>query len=487
MPGFHRIKHPTSNISSSKRNMIGRLICIASLAACSQLGSADQLRFGIFLQGTKIGQGSYSVTEASVDGKAVLKSEMETSMSAEMLGSKLTIEISSSSTSEPSGKPITMNFVTKSGGRSQTVTATFGATHADVVMSTGGSTQKKRLAIPTDGPVLDDPMALVLNGGADARQSFYVLRPDTISFVKNEAINRGKWKVTIGTASHDATLIEVIDPMATLRVFVSAKGDLIKMEGPLGIEMYPEGTEPISQPSGIAPDLGKASALRPEPPLPNPANFSRMKIRISGIELDRVPSDEYQTTTKVADGWTIVVHPPQISSSPGVTLAEASASMPQWVEPDSYIPSDSAKFKAVAAEVIGSEKRVRGAALKVQNWVANRMRADYGIGVLRDASEVMDSRDGVCRDAAILATTVLRAGGVPTRLASGLVGWNGAFYYHAWVEVWDGKRWLGIDPTVRAQQISASHVKLACGTVADAFKFPLLDRVSIKLELAERS
>src|SRR5206468_707330 len=122
--------------------------------------------------------------------------------------------------------------------------------------------------------------------------------------------------------------------------------------------------------------------------------------------------------------------------------------MPQWVKADTYIPSDSERFKKLAKSIIGNEKRVNGAGLAVQTWVANRMHPNLGIGVLRDANEVLSSKEGVCRDYAILAATLLRAGGIPTRLCSGLVSWDGTFYYHAWVEIWNGKSWIGIDPTV---------------------------------------
>ena len=73
----------------------------------------------------------------------------------------------------------------------------------------------------------------------------------------------------------------------------------------------------------------------------------------------------------------------------------------------------------------------------------------------------------------------MRAAGIPARLNSGLVNWDGTFYYHAWVEIWDGARWLGIDSTAQPDQISAAHVKLAEGNVDQAFTFTFLGGVKI--------
>jgi hypothetical protein len=80
----------------------------------------------------------------------------------------------------------------------------------------------------------------------------------------------------------------------------------------------------------------------------------------------------------------------------------------------------------------------------------------------------------------------MRSAGIPARLASGLVNWDGNFYYHAWVEIWDGSRWLGMDSTTPEPQISAAHVKLSDGNVEQAFTFTFLDKVKIEVMEARR-
>ena len=62
-----------------------------------------------------------------------------------------------------------------------------------------------------------------------------------------------------------------------------------------------------------------------------------------------------------------------------------------------------------------------------------------------------------------------RAAGVPARVATGLVELRGAFYYHAWPEVFvaetSGSRgvWLAVDPTLDQFPADATHVRLARG------------------------
>lgn len=448
-------------------------------ATCS---FASETKLAIYMMGSRIGSASYTIGKDTLNGRELTRGDSISTMTASMLGSDLKIETKSSTWTDAAGRPVRMTFLTSSGGRTQTIHADFGPKFADVTVQSGGDKQTKRLAIPNDAPIVDDPMPLVLTGGLNSQKEFYVLRPDTVSFVKDKVVNRGATSVTVGSQTMDATLVEVIDPMATLKVYVSQSGELIKAEGPFGLKMVPEGIAVIS--TGAKPDLATASSIQPDKPIGNPRLLTRFKFQLSAPGVASIPSDAHQTATRSADSWTITVHPPSPLSSPGVTIGEAAKQMPQWTRADTYIPSDSARFKTLAKQVVGKRTRVRDAAFAVQDWVVNRMTPNAGIGVLRDASEVMSSKEGVCRDYAILTATLLRAAGVPTRLCSGLVSLDGPFYYHAWVEVWNGKQWIGVDSTVRERQISAAHIKLSDGNIATAFRFPVLDKVSIKVQEA---
>ena len=64
-----------------------------------------------------------------------------------------------------------------------------------------------------------------------------------------------------------------------------------------------------------------------------------------------------------------------------------------------------------------------------------------------------------------------RALGIPTRIAVGLVHMRGAFYYHAWPEVYleeeDGRGlWLPVDPTLNEFPADGTHLRLARGGLA---------------------
>ena len=69
-------------------------------------------------------------------------------------------------------------------------------------------------------------------------------------------------------------------------------------------------------------------------------------------------------------------------------------------------------------------------------------------------------RQGVCQDYAHILIACLRQLGIPARYVCGLLLGEGAT--HAWVEVYDGEAWCGLDPTNR-QIIEYGYLKIAHG------------------------
>ncbi|RYG41678.1 transglutaminase domain-containing protein, partial [bacterium] len=195
----------------------------------------------------------------------------------------------------------------------------------------------------------------------------------------------------------------------------------------------------------------------------------------TGIDLATLPTGSQQSTKRIPGGWIIDVKP-QAGNS-GAIIGKVG--MPEFTGSSAYLPADDPAMIAEAKRIVGSETGVIAAAQKIRREVYRTMQPNAGIGVLRDAREVFKTKEGVCRDYAVLTATLLRAAGIPARLATGLVTWDGTFYYHAWTEVWDGKNWIGMDSASPTDRISAGHVKLSEGNVDRAFVFPVLGRAKI--------
>ncbi len=55
---------------------------------------------------------------------------------------------------------------------------------------------------------------------------------------------------------------------------------------------------------------------------------------------------------------------------------------------------------------------------------------------------------------------MLRAAGIPSRVAVGLIYWNGIFGYHMWTEAFLND-WTALDATLNREVVDATHIKFA--------------------------
>jgi len=443
---------------------------------------ADQQSLGLFLQGQRIGTSVYRTEDDFLNSKAVKRNDSDTKMMLALEGTPVEMIMNSSTWSDPAtGMPVRMTFDTESGGRSQKVVAQFIGGKAILDSDNGGQKEHRELDIPKGAPVVDDPLPDLMASGMKVKQeAFYVLDPTTISFVRNVAILEGPGHLTVNGKLVHAFVVLIEDPRANMTVYLDAKQDIIKIDGPLGIEMIPDAPGaaiPKDVPPTTPIDLASISSIPTTSPIEDADSADYLKIRFTGKDLTALPSDDHQTVKPSGGSWIVEVHPPQLAESPGLTIAEAGKEKPEWVKPGLDIPSDASQFQTLAQKLTSGKSGVRDAAMAVRRYVHSIMSPNAGIGVLRDATEVYRTHEGVCRDYAILTTTILRAAGIPARLASGLLYYEGSFYYHAWSEAWDGSRWIGVDSTVTPDQMSAVHIELSTGSVESAFTFTFLDRV----------
>lgn len=127
---------------------------------------------------------------------------------------------------------------------------------------------------------------------------------------------------------------------------------------------------------------------------------------------------------------------------------------------DFFIDSDNPVIIEKTASVVGNEKNPYEIAKKIYNFVIKTLEYDFYRANDKNydfmyASEILGEGKGVCLDYAILYTAMLRAAGIPARLAGGIpvtiilleddkeinIG-------HEWVEVkLPGYGWIPVDPT----------------------------------------
>ena len=449
--------------------------------------AVEESFFTIWMQGSKVGYSSFSTSPTKYKGATAEKSTTKTEFNIELLNAKVQISLRSETISV-NGKPAEMHFFQSSAGRKQIVDAWFNPSSIRVEVNNNGAKSTQTLPFPKDGRVVDDPIAefALKPHVVGATSQFYILDPSTISLVKNSAKLLGKKEIDINGVKTTATVILIEDSRTNSTVYTSGKGDVIKVTtqfGPVAMEMLPATKAEALEKgdSTVQPDLAAITSIKPSKPITQPLALSKLKIGLSADNLPPIPNDSQQSAKKESGAWIIDVHPTQLSTAKTVSISAAKRQKPDWVKPSLLIPATSPTFTKLAKEIVKKRTDVRSAALAIRKYVNANMTPNAGIGILRDASEVLKAKEGVCRDYAILTTSLCRAANIPARLASGLVNFEGNFYYHAWVEVWTGYDWLGLDSVPPSDFFTATHVKLGQGNVNQAFTFTILSNARMEV------
>jgi transglutaminase/protease-like cytokinesis protein 3 len=77
---------------------------------------------------------------------------------------------------------------------------------------------------------------------------------------------------------------------------------------------------------------------------------------------------------------------------------------------------------------------------------------------------VLHTKKGDCNEHTVLFNALARAAGIPARTVVGMVYLRGAFYYHAWSEVWLGQ-WISLDSVLDQFPADVTHIKFVEGDI----------------------
>jgi len=142
------------------------------------------------------------------------------------------------------------------------------------------------------------------------------------------------------------------------------------------------------------------------------------------------------------------------------------AALARYRSANAWVQSDHPSLRSLArsASARGTiEARMNKLVRFVQGYmIGERQTLGYA-----SALQAAETRGGDCTEFAVLLAALARAHQIPTRVVGGLLyssrfaGNQDVFSPHAWVQVWNGKRWVSFDAGVG--DFDSTHVVLAIG------------------------
>jgi hypothetical protein len=462
---------------------VSRLILVWLVVMSSALawGTGQKREWmGVYLQGQKIGFSESLEETVEWRGRSVMRTTSSLRVGTQMLGSAMQISVDTVGWFEK-GRVLRSETTMSSAGRKLTTSAEFFADRVEASMISESGEDSRVLMIPKGKRVLTDPVEILeMMPSLGAKADVLVFSPESLALVEASVEVLKPTLVKVKGVEVMATGIVVSDPRAPSTVYVSGKGDLLKITGPMGLEMIPESElEAKSGAAGsVQVDLASASRVTPEGEVV--WGSKKVILEVRGLGNRILPTDSRQKALAIRGGFRLDLGLDLLPDQ-SARVDQVKKDRAEWLVAEPRVPVGDEAIRSLVKDVVGPEKRVSKIAAKVHAYVFGGMRVNAGIGVMRDAREILKTKEGVCRDYAILTGTMLRAAGVPTKFANGLVLYQGAYYYHAWVEYWDGKNWIGLDTTRPDLRLGTGYIKTAQGTAAQALQGFLLDGATIKV------
>jgi transglutaminase-like putative cysteine protease len=264
--------------------------------------------------------------------------------------------------------------------------------------------------------------------------------------------------------------------------WVTDTGEVIREESPFGLITVRESAESaraMAVPGRLQADMLQTAAVVPRT-MPTRIAESRdvrkMRLRLEGVDLSKA---DLEGVTQHLDGDVLELRDPQ-----SLQPEKADPDAQKYLAPEPFIESDAPEIVAETRIAVGGTAEPRARAEKLTRYV-NALLDKKPTVSLPSAREVLRTKVGDCNEHTALYVAMARAAGIPARIAIGLVYIHGAFYYHAWPEVYldagSGRgMWLPVDPTLNQFPADATHLRLARGGLdKQTAILPMMGRLKI--------
>ncbi len=230
--------------------------------------------------------------------------------------------------------------------------------------------------------------------------------------------------------------------------------------GPITFRLEEESTARKLDTVGV--DLIEASSVPTNVRMGDPRKLKQVLLKISGIKYNLPNSHRQLQTTdgKGGAGTTLMVNRDYQTADKEPISKEQRA---KYLKATPTIQSDDAQIKAKAEELTAGQTTPTEKARLIQKWVHDLIGKDVNRNS-NTALEVLERKAGDCTEHALLFNALARAAGIPSREVTGLMYTQSPqplFYWHVWNEIYDGKRWVSVDPTWDEVFVDAGHLKIA--------------------------
>ena len=460
----------------------------------ARYGPAAEWR-GVYYQGDKIG---FTVSQTTpVAGGFELQEDSRLQMS--LLGETTPATIETRARLDPDFVLESFDFSLDPGTGPVHVRGDLHGTHVTLLITTSSGQQREERDLH-DVPVLSLslPRRLAAEGLRPGLVEHWEIfdpatlsdQPVTLEVGKREVISayvpvaiRLRAREVVSEAPRPVPAFRVDMSYAGLHTtsWITDSGEVVREESPLGMYTVREPPDVARRlaiggrtNAGLLESAAVVPTLTTKKRINDPRDVRLIRLKLDGADLT---SPDLQGAGQSVDGDII-----EIRDARTLQPGPASDALAADLAPEPLIESDDPEIHRAALAAVGDATDPRTRAERLTRRVNAMLDKKPTVG-LPDAREVLRTKVGDCNEHTALYVAMARSIGLPARIAVGLVYARGAFYYHAWPEVYVARGlWLPVDPTFNQFPADATHIRLARGGLDKQTAIvPLIGRVKMTI------
>jgi hypothetical protein len=435
---------------------------VALAADLARYGSSAQWR-GIYYRGDKIG---FSVGQTLPTGEGFELQE-DGRLQMTLLGSSTAVRLKSVARVDTAFALRSFSFSLDPGTGPTEVEGTLDGRRLHLVVTTPSSRREETREL-AEAPTLSLNLSrrLAADGLEPGKKvQLMVFDPATLRNALMTVEVQGREVVWV--ANHPVPAFRVESRFAGIvtKSWINDVGEVVREESPMGLIVVRE-TRDQAQKLGVSgaiqTDILETAAIVPDPPrrIDDPATVVLLRLRLQGAQ-------GFAEADLAGAGQAVTGDVFEVRDTRALAPGPADPESTHFLAPEPFLESDAPEIIEEARRAVGEATDARVRAERLVRYVHAILRKKPTLS-LPSALEVLKTRVGDCNEHTALYVAMARSLGLPARTAVGLVYLRGAFYYHAWAEVYlaasEGRGlWLPVDPTLDQFPADATHVRLVRG------------------------
>ncbi len=291
---------------------------------------------------------------------------------------------------------------------------------------------------------------------------FSTFDPATLSEQVTTVVIEGRERIQIGGRTEAAIKLRQSFRGLSVTSWVDGGGRTLKEESPAGLSLVRQSAKEATSMPGraVSLDMVAQTAIRASLPPAHSGSKQPLRLKLGGFSLAGFPL--LHGGRQTLHGNVIEIrHEPLTQVSARLPIREPR--LMAHLQPTPFLQTEHPEIRALAARIVTGETDARKAAVKLKDWVYRSIAKQPTVSI-PNAVEVLRTKRGDCNEHTVLFNALARAAGIPAKTVVGLAHVRGAFYYHAWSEVWLGE-WVSLDSVLDQFPADLAHIKFLEGEI----------------------